>query len=98
MQKSTSNHTLVQVVISLLQRDQITEALDWIMEAVLLGAEYGLEAEDVMRLKADKVIMLYNKSEPEEFVPPYLPQLRGRNWDRVIYGKAAFGEDDDDSA
>ena len=77
-----------------MRRDRLREAVDWVMEAVLLGMEHELEAEDVLRLDADKVVAMFNKpkeSEKETFVPPFLPQLAG--WPNVFYGDPDRGDE-----
>ena len=87
---------LTDVIISLLRRDRVKEAVDWVMEAVLLGMTHGVDAENVLRMSADRVVVLLNRppaeaEEPEDepFVPPFLPQLLG--WDHVYFGDPRSG-------
>lgn len=72
------------------------EAVDWVMEATLLGMMHDIEVEDVMRMEADKVIALLSRVPPKEesdvFVPPYLPQLAG--YDHIYYGDPRSGAEE----
>ena len=85
-----SQLSLADVVISLMRRDRLKEAVDWVMEAVLLGMTHDVDAEKVLRMPADRVIALLiqpPKAEEDEdggFVPPFVPQVLG--WDNVYYG------------
>ena len=90
---------LTDVIIILLRRDRVKEAVDWVMEAILLGMTHGVDAENVLRMSADRVIALLNHppaeaEEPEDkpVVPPFLPQLLG--WDHVYYGDPRSGGDE----
>ena len=71
-----------------MRRDRLKEAVDWVMEATLLGMMHDIEVEDVMRMDADRVVALLSKLPPgaqsDVFIPPHLPQLAG--WPNVYYG------------
>jgi len=92
-----SSVKLVDVVVSLMRRDRLKEAVDWVMEAMFLGMTHGVEAEAMLRMPADRVIALLNRPPPEAegekpFVPVPLPHLAG--WNRVYYGEAAFRDEE----
>jgi len=83
--KSKSDLRLVDVIIDLLQKDRIDEALDCQLVAVTFALDNDMTTEDAMRLTLDE--MMEMASPPQ--VIPYVPQVRG-GWDRVYYGDAAF--------
>ena len=75
---------LVEVVINLLKRDRVDDALNLQLDAFSLAIMNGLEIKDVMRMPIEDVASL---SSPLQ--TPYVPQVEG--WDRVWYGEGAFG-------
>ena len=77
---------IVDVVVNLLQRDRITEALDCQLVAVAFALDNDMTTEDAMRLSLDEMTEMMPPPPP---VIPYVPQVRGR-WDKVYYGEAAF--------
>ena len=86
---------LADVVINLLQRDRIKDAVDWIIESAMLSLEHEMEIEDFLRMDVDDIVLLLGITKQKEFKPPFLPQLyrAGHGWDKVMYGDAAFKSD-----
>jgi len=82
---------IVDVIVSLLQRDRITEALDCQLVAMTFALDNDMSTEDAMRLSLDDMEEMV--SSPPQKVP-YVPQVSGR-WDKVYYGEAAFRDDDE---
>ena len=80
---------LVDVIINLLQRDRIGEALDCQLVATTFAIDNDMTTEDVMRMPLDEMVEMM---PPPPQIIPYVPQVRG-NWDRVYYGEAAFRSD-----
>ena len=86
-----SSVRLVDVIIGLLRRDRITEALDCQLVAMTFALDNDMTTEDAMRLSLDDM---------EEMMPPppqkvpYVPQVRGK-WDKIWYGENAFRDDDE---
>jgi len=85
----SSELRLVDVIISLLQRDRIEEALDCQLVATTFALDNDMTTEDAMRLSLDEMAEMMPPPPP---VIPYVPQVRGR-WDKVYYGDAAFRDD-----
>lgn len=81
----------MDVIVALLQRDRIDEALDLQLEAMMFAMEYDLETEDAMRMRVDDMVAKSTSPQPQQ--APYIPQVLG--WDRVYYGPAAFKEDEE---
>jgi len=90
-QKSSpkSDLRLVDVIIGLLQRDRISEALDCQLVATTFALDNDMTTEDAMRLSLDDMKKMMPPPPP---VIPYVPQIRG-SWDKVYYGDAAFRDE-----
>jgi len=73
----------MDVIVNLLKRDRVKEAIDLQVDAVILATMNGLDAEEVMRMPIKDVVAL---SLPQQ--TPYIPQVEG--WDNVWYGETAF--------
>lgn len=84
---SNSPLRLIDVLTALIERDRVEEAVDIQLDAICLAVERDLDIMGVLELSVDDFVKLY---EPLERV--VLPVVRGQ-WDRVIYGAAAFGEE-----
>ena len=84
-EKQNSPLKLIEVVINLLKRNRVEEAIDLQFGAVLLAATNELEINDVMWMPIKDVAAL---SSPQQV--PYVPQVEG--WDKVWYGEAALDE------
>lgn len=87
----TPSFKLVDVIISLLQRDLIGEALETIVTVIEFAAENDMDTEEAMRMSIDDMVKMVPEP-PQRF--PYVPQVRG-NWDKVYYGDAAFRRDEE---
>ena len=74
---------LLDVVVNLLKRDRVEEAIGLQLDAVSLAAMNGLEIKDVMRMPIKDMVAL---STPQRV--PYVPQVEG--YDKIWYGEAAF--------
>ena len=74
---------LLDVVVNLLKRDRVEDAIGLQLDAISLAAINELEIKDVMRMPIKDVVAL---SSPQQI--PYIPQVEG--WDKVWYGEAAF--------
>lgn len=86
-----SSLRLVDVVIALLQRERIEEAIEHQFEAVMLSVEHNLSVEDIMKMSVDEMTKLYVVLQQPQV--PSIPPVLG--WDRVWYGEAAFKEDEE---
>jgi len=74
---------LVDVVVNLLKRGRVEEAIGLQIDAVILAATNSLNAEDVMRMPIKDMVALSTPSST-----PYVPQVEG--WDKIWYGEHAF--------
>ena len=81
----SSSLRLLDVLTALIDRDRVEEAVDIQLDAICLAVEHDLDVLDVLELSVDDFVKLY---ELQKRV--VLPVVRGQ-WDRVIYGEAAFG-------
>ena len=68
---------------ALIERGRIGEAVDFLVNVVVLAEEYDTDNVEVLKLTVDEYLAL--------LYPKPLPVVRGR-WDRVIYGDAAFSK------
>lgn len=73
----------MDVIVNLLRRNRVKEAIDLQADAVILATMNGLDVEDVMRMPINDVVAL--SSSPQV---PYVPQVEG--YDKVWYGTGAF--------
>ena len=80
---------MVDVIIGLLQRDRIEEALECQLIAITFALDNDMTTEEALRLPVDKMVEL---TPPPPPVMPYVPQVQG-DWDRVFYGEIALQEE-----
>jgi len=73
----------MDVIVNLLKRNRVKEAIDLQADAVILATMNGLDAEDVMRMPIKDMVVLSLPSQA-----PYVPQVEG--WDKIWYGEGAF--------
>ena len=79
---------LIDVLAGLLDKELIDEAVNIQLDAIGMSIEQDIDVLDVLYLPVDDFIKLYER--PQRVTPP---KIRGQ-WDRVIYGAAALGEED----
>ncbi len=79
---------LVDVIIGLLQRDLIGEALETVVTAIEFATENDMTTEDAIRMSLEDMAKML--PEPPQKIP-FVPQVWG-NWDKVYYGEGAFKE------
>ena len=80
---------IIEILTALIERDRVEEAVDIQLDAVTFSVERDLDVLDVLELTIDEFCKLY--TPPKRLT---LPVICG-HWDRVIYGAAALGEDDE---
>lgn len=78
-----SSLRLLDVVVNLLKRDRVEEAINFQLDAIMLAEMNDLEIRDVMRMPIKDMVAL---SSPQQ-VPHVSPD---EEWDNVWYGEAAF--------
>jgi len=72
---------VIDVVTSLIQLGRVEEAVDFLINVVVLSEEHGTDNLAILGLTIDEYISL--------LYPKPLPKVKGR-WDTVLYGEAAF--------
>ena len=80
---------IIDMLAALIERDRVEEAVDLQLDAIIFSVERDLEVLDVLELTIDEFCKLY--TPPKRLT---LPAVRG-HWDKVIYGAAALGDDDE---
>lgn len=78
-QKPSPN--VFSVITALIERGRIEEAMDFLVNVVILAEAYDVDNMEVLKLTVDEYIEL--------MYPKPLPVVRGK-WDKIIYGEAAF--------
>ena len=72
---------VIDVVTSLIQLGRVEEAVDFLINVVVLSEEHGTDNLAILGLTIDEYISL--------LYPKPLPKIKGR-WDMAVYGEAAF--------
>lgn len=87
--ESNSSLRIVDVIIGLLQRDRIDEALECQLIAITFAANNEITTEEAMRMPLDEIV---EQLPPPPSIIPYVPQVQG--WDHVFYGETAERDDE----